>query len=185
MATPPTFTAGQVLTAAQMNKVGEWLVTSAAFTNVTTVSVNNCFTSDYRNYRIVVNLTQVQGAAAQEGQVLLRTGSTNSATNYYYARTGYSYAGVASNEVGNNTSRWFIGRSNGSGSADGENAFAITLYAPAATTRTWFVGSTADGSYAANVGGYHDIETAYDGFHFVYGNQTMSGVYYVYGLVGA
>jgi hypothetical protein len=69
MATPPDFTAGQVLTAAQMNAVGLWKITPSSATNGTisgngtvsvtsasaTVTVNGVFSSDYNAYLIVVS----------------------------------------------------------------------------------------------------------------------------------
>ena len=68
MATPPTFSAGAVLTAAQMNKIGLWTTvpTSVAngtisgnavtFSGVSSVSLNGVFTSDFDAYRIVASM---------------------------------------------------------------------------------------------------------------------------------
>lgn len=56
MATPPSFTAGAVLTAAQMNAIGLWLVkTETIGSAVSSVTVSNAFTSDYPSYRVVVS----------------------------------------------------------------------------------------------------------------------------------
>ena len=50
MATPPTFSSGSVLTAAQMNAVGLWLVkTQTVGTAVSSVSVTDVFSSNYDN----------------------------------------------------------------------------------------------------------------------------------------
>ena len=76
MATPPTFTSGQVLTAAQMNAVGMWLVKSETLaTGQTSIAVANAFTSDYSRY-----LIQVQGLTrSADGNVLFQlTGITGS-----------------------------------------------------------------------------------------------------------
>jgi hypothetical protein len=74
MATPPDFSVGQVLTSAQMNAVGLWkmIPTSATTTgagssatvdadgnvtivgNAATLTINACFTSDYRCYKILI-----------------------------------------------------------------------------------------------------------------------------------
>ena len=164
-----------------LGPTGMSLVTSATFTTVTAVTVNNCFTSAFRNYRLDVHLTATSGGAV-EGQLLLRASGTNSTTTYYYGRTGYSYGGVAQAEVGSNSSRWFIGRSNGSSSAGGSNAFSITIFAPAIADRTYYMGNAVDSLYPASVGGYHDTATAYDGFNLSYGGQNMTGTYRIYGL---
>jgi hypothetical protein len=57
MATPPTFSAGAVLTAAQMNQLGLFLIKSQAVgsTAVPSVVVTDVFSADYTNYRIVVS----------------------------------------------------------------------------------------------------------------------------------
>lgn len=179
-----TFTTGEVLTAADTNtylaNAYGVLITGASFSGVANVIVNNCFTSTYRNYRLVVHVTAHTGSAV-EGQINLRASGTNSSASYYYTRSGVTYGGVATNEVGSNTSRWFVGRSNGSASAGGSNAFDIVIYGPQVADRTWYGGSAADGSYACNVGGYHDVQTAYDGFQMTY-SANITGTYRVYGL---
>lgn len=180
MTVPPTFVAGDVLTAAQMNAVGQWLVTSGSFTAVTAVNVNNCFTSSYRNYRVQVHITAAAGAA-QEIAFNLRVSASNGVTSYYNSRTGATYAAVSTIENINNSTRWFIGRSNGSTSIDGEGVFDIIVYAPQLAVRTFFGGTAADGSYAAVVGGYHDVETGYDGFS-LNTSSNVTGIYRVYGL---
>ena len=72
MATPPDFTAGSVLTAAQMNAVGLWRITGCTVTSVggtaatasngvitigsgnTSVTVSSAFSGDFTNYRIIM-----------------------------------------------------------------------------------------------------------------------------------
>jgi hypothetical protein len=51
----PTFSSGEVLRAADMNAVGMWRVGGTSFASTAAVQVDNVFTSDYRNYRIVVD----------------------------------------------------------------------------------------------------------------------------------
>ena len=56
MATPPTFSSGAVLTAAQMNSVGMWLVkTQTVGTAVSSVTVTGAFSADYDNYLILMS----------------------------------------------------------------------------------------------------------------------------------
>jgi hypothetical protein len=75
MATPPDFTTGQVLTAAQMNAVGLWKITPTSGTttgagssasvdsggnvtiagNATSVTINGAFSADYRNYKVLIS----------------------------------------------------------------------------------------------------------------------------------
>jgi hypothetical protein len=181
MATPPDFTAGEVLTAAQMNKAGMWLVASASFSAVASIQLDNVFTADYDNYRLDVHVTAYGSAAANEGQVLLRAASTNSTANYSYARPGLTYAATYPTEGATGTTRWYVGRTNGSGSFGGANAFSMTFYGPALADRTWMTANAVDGSIAAAVGGVHDAATAYDGFQLSYG-ANITGTYRLYGL---
>ena len=85
MATPPDFSSGAVLTAAQMNGIGSWLVKSQAVGSaVSSVTVTGAFSSDYDNYRIVY------------------TGGVCSTTTYLTLQFGIGATMTASNYVGVN-----------------------------------------------------------------------------------
>jgi len=159
------------------------LITAGTFSAVTTFTVDNVFTSAYRNYRVIVHNTQVTGAGAQAIQTQLRVGGTASATTYFSARSGYQYSGAIAADVVNNGTHWFIQRANGSGSSDGEGACSFDLYGPALAANTFFTGTAADGSYQAGVAGYHNTATAYDGISFTLttGATTFTGIYRIYG----
>jgi len=58
MATPPTFTVGQVLTAAQMNAVGLWEIQTQTVTAQQNVDFINVFDTDYSGYKILWHYTQ-------------------------------------------------------------------------------------------------------------------------------
>jgi hypothetical protein len=89
MATPPDFTTGAILTAAQMNAVGLWLVKSQTIgTGVASVTVTDAFSADYDNYRIVVS-GGVSSVSA--GALNLTLGAA--ATGYYRAGAFMSYSG--------------------------------------------------------------------------------------------
>jgi hypothetical protein len=82
MATPPDFTAGQVLTAAQMNAVGLWLVkTQNLSTGQTSIAINNAFVSDYSRY-----LIQIEGITrSSSGNILFQL---NGITTSVYTSSG-------------------------------------------------------------------------------------------------
>ena len=91
----PSFNSGEVLTAADMNAVGLWRVTSCTVTSVggtaatasngvitigtnnTSVTVNNAFSADYDRYKIVIS----GGVSSAALDMRLTLGST--ATGYY------------------------------------------------------------------------------------------------------
>lgn len=160
------------------------LVSSGTFSGVSSWTVDGVFTSSYRNYRIVIHNTQVTNASAQSTETRLRVGGVNSTVSYYNQRSGYNWtSGVINADVINNGAFWFIPRSNGSGSIDGESVTVFDLYAPAIAVRTFFSGLSVDGAYGASVGGYHGVETAYDGIQVGVNlaGSTMTGIYRIYG----
>lgn len=56
MATPPVFTATSVLTAAQMNEVGLWLIDHQSTTGAD-ITFTSCFSSDFDHYKIIFRNT--------------------------------------------------------------------------------------------------------------------------------
>jgi hypothetical protein len=79
----PDFSPGEVLTAAAMDSIGLWLVKTVTIgVGATTVPVTNCFSSDYNNYRIVIN----GGTATSNGSLLVQL---NGATGTTYQHFGY------------------------------------------------------------------------------------------------
>ena len=55
----PDFSPGEVLTAAAMDQVGLWKVTAATVTAQTTLTVDNCFSANYENYRVLISMNGV------------------------------------------------------------------------------------------------------------------------------
>lgn len=104
MATPPTFTTGQVLTAAQMNQVGLFLVkTQTVGTGVASVVVDDAFSADYENYRITytggtasTNTTdislQLNGATNADYDTMLIYAAWGAGASSFAGSSGSSYA---------------------------------------------------------------------------------------------
>ena len=82
MATPPVFTSGAVLTAAQMNSVGLWFVSSGTITATTGGNFDDVFTGDFANYRITVNAT-TGATAAPALEFALRSGGSTLTGDWY------------------------------------------------------------------------------------------------------
>lgn len=103
--TYPTFNSGDVLTAAEMNAVGCWLVKSQVVgTGVATIDVTSAFSSDYQNYRV----TYSGGVGSTNANLNMQfgIGLTFTATNYF--------GGLGFINVGGAT--WQIAANNGGGS---------------------------------------------------------------------
>ena len=92
MPTPPEFSTGAVLTAAQMNQIGLWRVTPTGATNgtvnadgtvtignaVASVTVSGCFDSTFRNYKVQVS---GPGSASNDSNLIMTL--NGGASDYY------------------------------------------------------------------------------------------------------
>lgn len=84
MSTPPVFVANTVLTAAQLNQVGMWLIkTQTIGSAVSSVAVTSAFSADFDNY--LIKITGMTSSAAVDTTMQL-TGITTGV---------YSYVGTA------------------------------------------------------------------------------------------
>jgi hypothetical protein len=184
MATPPDFTAGQVLTAAQMNAVGMWKITPSSVSGTgatiaangsvvvasggTSVTLEGVFSADYENYEVI--FSNWRGSAVGALQMQLRVGGSTSATGYYYS-TCYgagNYSGTVNmTAVGAANQTTFLTDAlcgTGAGSASGAKA---TLYQPNLASTTGFTGLCIDQRTSGNgrhgFSGFHSATTAYTG----------------------
>jgi len=177
MATPPDFTAGQVLTAAQMNGIGLWLVKSQTVgTGVSSVNVTSAFTADFDNYRIHWN----NGTLSAQTSLEFKLGASTSTYNYKMLYGSYANATVAGSGKENQAKFEWCG--------GGDSNFAVmdvTVFQPFLTKYT---GICTNGFYNPNVemgimSGVHKTATSYSDFTLTpSGGATMTGgTIYVYG----
>lgn len=153
------------------------------FTGTESIALSNVFTSTYRRYRVLLDVTA--STVQTNLQFKLRAGTTDAATNY-------SYGGAQSNTAGT------VGSFSGSGGTflnlgaigNGTSAWAhadIVLSNPATTNRTtwtqtlmWDTGTALSGGSA---GGTHQVNSAYDGFRMHLGAAgTFTGTVQVFGF---
>lgn len=165
----PVFTAGEVLTAANMNQAGLWLVkTQTVGAGVSSVTVTDAFSADYDNYRI----TYTGGVLSTATNINMVLGAT---TTGYYNQLIYalfnSTAGPISNLPDNNASRWnFLGA--------GYSGFArsvMDIQNPFLTTRTTISTSYINNTLSGTAGGFLDNATSYTAFTLSLGTGTMTG----------
>ena len=178
-----TFTTGEVLTAADTNTYlansGLVYVTSATLT--TNTQINNCFTSTYVNYRIVVNVdTHTGGASNIGGQ--LSTGGTpyTTAANYYYAGSEQQYNGGGVVTVSNNgvNAFWVLGRLNGNDSA----CFVFDVINPQVAVKAFYQNNYSDTGYFGRIGGLLNVTNAFDGIKIYHlSGATIGGTVRIYG----
>jgi hypothetical protein len=173
--TYPTFSVGEILTAASMNAVGMWLVkTQTVGTGVSSVEVTGAFSSDYDNYKIIYT----GGTESSLALCYVTLGST--VANYYGARTSTNVNGAAAFAGDNNAGAWTFA---GVGNATWMQ-MDFELFAPQRASRTfihakYWEGSGALGTYT----GYQDSNTQYTSFKLVPqpANTLTGGTIRVYG----
>jgi hypothetical protein len=150
MATPPDFSSGAVLTAAQMNAVGMWEITSGTVTSGSSFDITSVFTSDYDSYKLV--LTQIR-TNATGGSIQLRmlATATPATTGYYYGVTAVDIAaGTSAVFRGNNAAQIDTSAVQG-GNVSGMTS--LEIHSPLATQYTSFNGQCVDSRAASAYGG--------------------------------
>lgn len=181
MATPPVFTSGAILTAAQMNSIGMWKISSGTSSLSTTptqfTSVFN--NTDYPNYKLLITTT----AASTSNRVNLKflSGTTPASSAYYGGGIG------ASNSV--DIPVYFERSSNASSLAlqlTGNAAtriISMDIIAPNQAIPTMYSGFFVEVNNANGMtwGGTHLTATAYDGFELVTSAGTQTVSYQLYG----
>ena len=184
MATPPTFSSGAVLTAAQMNSVGMWLVAGGTVTSGSSFDVNSCFTSDYDSYKIVLSNIRI---AAGNGsiQIRLMNGATPISAGYFYGITRVDVgAGTSSVVAGNGLTLWDAGAV----AATTSTMASFEIHGPNSAQQKSYNGQGTDGrgasSYAGiSFAGVCSSTTACSGLRVLTATSTFTNCRYnIYGM---
>jgi hypothetical protein len=192
-----TFTAGQVLTAAQMTtlQANSGLVVmvpssvsgtgvsvstggKVTFTTATPINVNGCFTSAYDYYRVVMNVTTAVTGGLFNFQ--MRVGGVNAAgaTDYAFSLLQSASAGAWLN-LNFNAGTNII--SLGYAAAGSTASSSIEFFGPSLAQKTSI---TVNGNYGGTPytgGGQHAVSTAYDGFAITPSAGNITGTLMIYG----
>ena len=185
----PDFSPGEVLTAAAMDSIGLWRVAETTFTASNSITVDNCFSSSYNNYKIMIQWLQ----NTSSGGVFLKfkdsVGIVSTASYGYRAagnfRSGASnlFAGFSNIDNLTSTGGIFIGSTGaatrGFTSAD---IFSPNL-AQLKNLQGQYMG-TSDGTNTfinLQIGGWQDSNTQMVGLNIAPTAGTMTGVVTIYG----
>jgi hypothetical protein len=193
MATPPDFSVGAVLTAAQMNAVGMWKITPTSvsgsgtvlsganieLTSATAPIINGVFTSDYDFYRIYMYL---QGSASQvaiTGQLTIAGVAT--AANYTTQRLNAFSTTVSASLVSAAASFDF-----GNTTTSIRAPVVADVFFPNNNTTTHLI--IGNHNYQAFpdmlsfIGTRHTVATQFDGFQLGVSGGNLTGRISVFGL---
>ena len=156
-------------------------LTGASFSAVSSVSLpNSTFTSTYRNYRIVLQISNVASTTASTIR-LRASGSDNTTSNYRSVIIGLSDSNVTNNSTSQGTSSWLgIGANTNTAAA-----MTVDVMAPQVTQQTQLFGVIAySNSGYGHIGGLLSgnfiATTSFDALSFIFAGNT-DGIYRVYG----
>lgn len=178
-----TFTVSETLTASDTNTYlansGLVYVTSTTFSGSSSVSINNCFTSTYTNYRVILSLNG--SSAGAYAQLRMRASGTDQTGADWY-RYGYytSYGtGLTTYNAGGSTSFQPVGQ----WSSVLQSSAVMDIFEPQTANRTNLLCNTNDTGLGAvyNLNAVLALTTAYDGFTIFSSAGTMTGTITVMG----
>jgi hypothetical protein len=179
----PSFSAGEVLTAADMNAVGLWLVkTQTVGTGVSTQNVTACFNANYDNYLISYSdITCTGGGGAMYMKLLV---GTTPQTNGWFGNTFFvanAAAGGLTNGPISNSSFCEIGSN--TSTTNFRNSGTVNLQSPFLSRQSRSQFMNAD-DYFFRMGAFQlSNTTSYDGLQFLPSTGTMTGgTIRVYGM---
>ena len=175
-----TFTAGQILTAADtntyLNNGGLVYITQATIGSaVASAAVAGCFSSTYENYKIIVN-----GGVGSTVQAI-GLSLTGSATGYYGSTIVAAYnSASASNNGMDNTASWSFAGVSG----PNNNYLDVDVLGPNLAKTTAASGAYINPATNGNGGwfsGFHNSTTQFTGFTITVGGTMTGGTITVFG----
>jgi hypothetical protein len=174
----PVFNVGETLRAADMNAVGLWKVASGTLSLSTTpTNVTGVFSSDYKNYRVLLNVTNKSASIRVDMKYIV--GTTATTGNYFQA-------GIGSDYTFNNT--LYYQRSNNDSQLFGIQSSALLsqsldIYNPNKAALTMHHGTLVDANtgFPYMVGGSQNSSTQFTGFQLFTSSGTATVEYQVFG----
>ena len=157
---------------------GITLLATSTFTDSSLVAIDNVFTSEFENYKMVYDLST---PSAAEIRLRFRVGGVPTNTSNY--KQGRLEIGAADSSAfastDSSTATYF--RLGATSSASGLQAGDVTIYSPQLTKRTRVTANTT--GLIFHTGGYEmDVTTAFDGLAFTaQSGALMTGTIRVYG----
>lgn len=166
--------------AGNVTGAGMDLITSQTFSAASAVNVNNCFSSTYENYQVLIN-----AKPSADGNFLMRfrvSGSDNSTGNYKYAIVGITTAAGGYNLNSTGTTEFRLANSQASLEP---MCLSLQLFSPQLSAQT--VGTVTVGHDEGGGAGYFTFTqtTQFDGMSFYAATGNFTGTIRIYGYRNA
>jgi hypothetical protein len=180
MGIPNGYTSGQIVQAVPTGiNSALVLINAGSFSAMTASLPTGSFSSTYKNYKVIYQLSAVSGANAL--RMRFRTaGTDNTASNYDFAEYGRRYgAATAIVNESTNADNFYLGNS------ISYSALSIDVLTPQATAQTILFSSvngndtTADGAFQYNA--RFTATTSFDAMTLYVSTGTITGTFRVYG----
>jgi hypothetical protein len=181
--TVPVFSTGEVLTASAMNSVGMWLVKTQSISGTST-QINDCFTSDYQSYMVVVSGLTSSTVDFITARLVAGT-SPDTTSNYYSSSLQVQNDGTVSGIGGAaGVSYWNTGLVGFTTAGGGTMAIFNPQSSTLATAfNSQGIDTRTNGAPLRNGAGSFQATTSFQGLWLstLNGGYTMSGTVRVYG----
>jgi hypothetical protein len=174
----------QVYTGSAWVNAGSLVLTGSgtAAGTATTLSIDNCFSTNYANYMIWVDMTS---AASANHTIRMRVGGSDNTTASYLSEYTYWIYGGATGRIGafSNTSFTLLGSTTRSyGAINIINPFATAITTWRGLFNGLDVGTTP---LATTNSGYFNATTSFDGLSYISSSGNLTGTIRVYGLANS
>lgn len=153
------------------------------FNAVSSISINNVFSSRYDSYKILFRTTTA-GANALQIRFRLRAGGTdNSATQYSFGVPLVSNLGNFTSYTGNGLTFFDLGNAATTFSAHNEISVSKPHNSSFWTSMNWTTFShSSSNTFGGAGGGYHSVNYSADGFTIFPASSTITGTLQVFGF---
>lgn len=158
-------------------KPGMVLVANQSFSAASSVSVNNCFTSTYENYRVMLTLTACSAADVNIG-ARMRASGVDASGGTDYVTQSFIASGGATIVQSDTTSQWLY-FAQGNSSNPSRTVTIADFIRPAVAINTSVLASKqfhySASFYVGHIGMLHNVAAAYDGFSIIPATGTITG----------
>jgi hypothetical protein len=170
-------------TALGTKKAGMVLLNTTSFSGVSSQAVTSIFSSTYKNYKIILNITSVTSDCSIF--IKMRSGATDSSASYTSNRAQVINGTVSGAYGSPETNGFFIFNPDtavGSGYYNASIDLSNPFESLTTTAQVFSVGLNQTGSYFLNLGGtLHELSNSYDSLNVLTSAGNMTGSIRVYG----